>query len=351
MSVSIELLNTTKAELSGPMLNTFDRNVPTRAALLKKDKFVSEGGIYMERPIMTGSPAKGVGLYNGDEPSDMTRYKRSLKFQVEPHRIFLTITIPKRELARNRGKNGAISLIKAYPMAVISAIASDMEKYLLTGKTLGLAFDSAEFYGFSTLNGQFASGLNLGTTNGLLDFATPASQTDVVQAVAKSLANFNYNQYGASAGWLTDGNRVTRKTYRKCAQFASKPDSGPDIVIMDDDSYANWTEDKLDLTRLVKVSDNPDTTMLQDVLGRGRVYPSDFIDLAADFTGAAANGVIYMVNTDFVEVGTWEKQSLGDFKEVIGNQDVVVAPFTYDGVSVFFNKFPAHGCVTGTAVA
>lgn len=347
MTISVELLNTTKAELSGPMVNTFVRNVPLHARLEKKGRILSEGGTYVERPMMTGSSARGIGLFNGDEPADLTRYKKTEKFQVELHRIFVAIAIPKKELDLNKGRNGAVKLLEAYPKATIAGIANDLEKYYLTGASLGLVMPTAELYGFTPLNGQFAAGVNTGTTNGLLDFTTPALQTDSVQSVVKSVSDYHYNQYGDITLWATDGQRTMRKVYRKCAHFSEKPNGGPDLVIMDDDTYANWTEDKLDITRLVKVSDNPDKdNLVQDVLGRGTVYASDFIDIATDFTGDAADGVTYMVNTDFLEMPVIVKPKLSDFKEVIGDQDAVVAHFIAH-YGLLMTKFPAHGCVSG----
>ena len=65
-----------------------------------------EGGTKIERSFSGGAPARGVGVYVGDELLNMTRRQQIRKFEVEPHRLVMAINIPKRELAQNSGKVG-----------------------------------------------------------------------------------------------------------------------------------------------------------------------------------------------------------------------------------------------------
>ena len=67
MAVSVELLNTTLADLKGPLVSAFLQNVPTFRALEKKGRISADGGTLIERPIMSGSPARGTGIFNGDQ--------------------------------------------------------------------------------------------------------------------------------------------------------------------------------------------------------------------------------------------------------------------------------------------
>jgi hypothetical protein len=349
MAVSVELLNTTLADLKGPLVSAFLQNVPTFRALEKKGRITADGGTYIERPIMSGSPARGTGIFNGDETLDMTRYKRSKKYQVEFHRVVVPINIPKKELLQNKGKLGAIKLIENYPKVTMDGLSVDMEKYLLTGSSAGIAIDSPELAGFTTFNGQFAAGVGTGVTNGLLDFLAPGSQTDPVQNVTKSLADFHYNQFNTITAFATDGISKLRKTYRQCAQFAGKPNGGPDIIVMDDDTFGNYQDAKLDLVRLTSLPQGTDKgNLLQDVIGVGGVYASALINLSTDFTAAPAAGVTYMINTDFLELVYIQKMTISDFTDQIAQQDAVTAKVEFHHQMVL-TKFPAHGCVAGGA--
>ena len=349
MAVSLELLNSTLQDFKGPVVNTFSQNTPTREALGKKGKISSEGGTYVERSLMTGSPSRGVGIYNGDETVDRTRYKKLNKFRVDFHRVVIPVVIPNKELVQNKGKQGVIKLIEAYPKAVADAMALDDEKYWLTGKTAGMAFDSEEFYGFLTLNGQFALGNGVGVEAGYLDFVAPASQTDTVQNVPKLEADRIYNQYGDITGWSTDGERVLRQVYRRCSQMCGRPNGGPDLIIMDDDTFANYTAAKKDIVRLMKVKDATDQgNLLTDVFGLASVQGSVLIDLAADFTGVALDGVTYLIDTNWLEIVQLEKPSLSDFVDAGTDQDGVVAKMCMHEARIF-QKPTAHGCISGGA--
>lgn len=353
MSVSVELLNTTLADLKGPMVSAFYQNVPTFRALEKKGRVSADGGTLIERPIMSGSPARGTGIFNGDETLDMTRYKKSQKYQVEFHRVVLPINIPKKELLQNKGRLGAIKLIDTYPKVTMDGFTTDYEKYLLTGGSAGIAIDSAELAGFTTFNGQFTAGVGTGVTNGLLDFLSPAAQTlaaESVQNVVKSQANYHYNQFQSITSFATDGISKIRKLYRTCAQFSGKPNGGPDIIVMDDDTFGNYQNAKLDLVRLTALPENTDkSNLIQDVIGVGGVYASALIDLTTDFTSPANAGVVYMINTDFLELIHIQKMQISDFTDQIAQQDAVTAKVELHHQMVL-TKFPAHGCIAGGAV-
>ena len=111
MSISTELLNTTFADLRGPLVNSFVRSNELFEALNSKARMPMEGGTKIERSFSGGAPARGVGVYVGDELLNMTRRQQIRKFEVEPHRLVMAINIPKRELAQNSGKLAIIRLI------------------------------------------------------------------------------------------------------------------------------------------------------------------------------------------------------------------------------------------------
>jgi hypothetical protein len=348
MSISTEVLNTTFADLRGPLVNSFLRSNELFEALMSKAKMPMEGGSYIERSFAGGAPARGVGIYVGDELLNMTRRQQINRYQVEPHRLVVAINIPKKELMFNSGKLAVIRLIEEYPQTTMEGAKSDINKFLLTGQSRGLVFQTAELLGLLSLNGEVSTGIGTGVTDGLLDFVTPATQAGTVQNVTRTSSTFNFNQYGAITSWAADGLTTLRKQYRKCSHYAGGPGKGPDLCIMDDDTYTNFEESRLNLVRVKIVEDRTEKgNMLGLDLGLAKVYSS--IDLDRSLFTVAANGVTYMLNTDFLEFPMAEAPKISDFKERVGDQDVVTAIFSMQG-NLICTKLPAQGCVSGGAV-
>ena len=351
MSISTELLNTTFADLRGPLVNSFVRSNELFEALNSKARMPMEGGTKIERSFSGGAPARGVGVYVGDELLNMTRRQQIRKFEVEPHRMVMAINIPKRELAQNSGKLAIIRLIEEYPQTSMEAAKADLNKYLLTGVSRGLAFNTSELQGLLTLNGQSTAGIGTGVTNGLLDFLTPAGQTDVVQSVAKSSSYFHFNQFNDITAFTANGISQLRKTYRQCSHYAGGIGKGPDMVFMDDDTYTNFEDARRDNVRVTLVDDKIDKSNTLGLnLGLASVTSSIDLD-RSDFTAATApaDGVTYMLNTDFIEFPMLEAPNVSEFKERVGDQDVVTAIFAMQG-NLICTKLVAQGCVSGGAV-
>ena len=355
MSISTELLNTTFADLRGPLVNSFVRSNELFESLDKKARMPMEGGTYIERSFAGGAPARGVGVYVGDELLNMTRRQQIRKFQVEPHRLVVAINIPKRELNQNSGKLAVIRLIEQYPQSTMDAVKADLNKFLLTGVSRGLVFQTAEMNGLLTLNGQHTTGIGTGVANGLIAFQSPGAQTTAgtsVQGVAKSTNYFHFNQYNDIGSWAGNGITQLRKTYRQCAHYAGGPNKGPDLVIMDDDTYTNFEDSRRDNVRVSIVDDKIDkSNTLGLSLGLAQVMSSidlDRTDTTA-FSSPADDGVTYMLNTDFFEFPMLEAPNITEFKERVGDQDVVTALFAMQG-NLICTKTPAQGCVSGGAV-
>ena len=117
---------------------------------------------------------------------------------------------------------------------------------------------------------------------------------------------------------------------------------------MDDGTYTNFEDSRLSLVRVSLVEDKTEkTNMLGLELGVAKVYSSIDLDLA-DFTGVAADGVTYILNTDYLEMPLMEAPSITPFTERVGDQDVVTAIFSMQG-NLICTKTPAQGCVSGGA--
>ena len=353
MSISTEVLNTTFSDLRGPLINSFVRSNELWESLDKKARMPMEGGSLIERSFAGGAPARGVGVYVGDELLNMTRRQQTKRFKVEPHRLVVAINIPKKELNYNSGKLAVIRLIEEYPQTTMQGAMSDINQYLLTGVSRGLVFQTAELKGLLTLNGEISDGIGTGVTNGLLDFAAPASQSATVQNVAKSSSYYHFNNFLDIGTWGTDGLLDLRRVYRQCAHYAGGMGKGPDLVIMDDETYANFEETKRTNIRVQVLEDKTEkTNMLGLDLGVASVYSSLDLDRTLFTTGSGANspadGCTYILNTDFLEMPMHEAPKITEFKERVGDQDVVTAIFSMQ-FNMICTKTPAQGVVSGGA--
>lgn len=349
MAISLDALNTTFEDLRGPLVNSFVRGNELFEALEKKARMPMDGGTLIERTFTGGAPARGVGIYVGDEILNMTRRQQIKKFQVEPHRIVVAINIPKKELLYNRGKLGIVRLIEEYPKTVVEGVRADINKYLFTGISRGIVFQTSELRGFMTLNGDVTTGVGTGVTNGMLDFVAPSSQTDVVQNVAKSSSYYHFNNFVDMGGTAFDISDL-RKGYRQAAFYAGGANKGPDLVFMDQDTYTQFEENQANNFRItipsVQAGVDGKTNTLELSLGLAKVCPSLDLDPADFTTSAVQNGISMILNSDFLEMPTQEAANITPFKERVGDQDVVTALMAAQ-FNLLSTKLPAHCVVAG----
>ena len=355
MAISTEILNTTFSDLRGPLVNSFLRSNFLFEALMSKARMPMDGGSFIERSFAGGAPARGVGIFVGDELLNMTRRQQINRFRVEPHRIVAAINIPKKELLYNSGKLAVIRLIEEYPKTTLDGAMCDVNSYLLTGVSRGITFQTSELRGFLTLNGQNTAGIGTGVGTGLIDVVNlPAAQANNVQNVAKSQAISHFTQLAGATNWATNGMVTLRRIYRQCAHYAGGPEKGPDLIIMDDATFSNFEDEKL--TNNVRVNIVNDATekgnTLALTIGLAKAYSSIDLDITQFAAGAGVlapnNGVAYVLNTDYLEYPVAEAPTISDFKERVGDQDVVTAIFSMQG-NLIFTKTPAQGAVVNTA--
>lgn len=353
MATTTDLLNTTLADLRGPIQYAFEAKSPFHDLLKKRGQMSSERGQLIERVIMGGSPAQGKGIFNGTEIIPGGRTEQTHKIQLQTHRMVVRIDIPKKELEENSGKTGVLKLIKTYPEAVAKAIPQDWDRYFFTGVSHGKVFDTTAMSGFNTLNGQkvFASGV-VGVTNGLLDFVAEGSQTDTVQNLAKSSSYGYANKYGEITSYAADGWKTYTKIAREVGQAnPSSPDAKPDVAFVDFDSYALIEEDNRDHVRVATSRTDLDKggSLTELMLGGIRFIAAKNLILT-DFTGDAADGVCYMLSLDGFEWVWFKQPTMSDFEDRIPNQDVVTAKMEMQG-QILMPGMRMQGVIAGGARA
>lgn len=348
MPVSLDVLNTTQADLYDPDIRGFVQTMPFYPEVEKRGKVTTERGQYIEWPIPYGASGQMIGVTAGDETAPTDRAKRINKYQIEAHRLFGVLTIPGQEMEINDGRRGALKLYEMYPKAYLEAFPLAMERYLVTGVSGNTdLISTADLSGFPTLNGLFTGGTRQGTANGLLDFAAPSVQNDTVLSVAKSQTQYHYNQYQESAN--AAGLRTTLKLgLREAARF-SKGGKGPQLLMLDPDSFSRFQEQKEQHVRLTVATDKMEgATLNEDVIGNARVKENHHIVLT-DFSGVALEGVGYGLDFDFFKWVWYRKPELSKWEEgKIANQDVMVARFLAH-FTYYFEKLTSQVAFAGTA--
>lgn len=352
---ALDVINTTFADHKGPLIMEWAQSIRFMRALLDKAQIRTSGvgGTYIEKTISGGPAAKGVGIYSGTERRPRNYNNTLKKIRVEAHRISVVVEIPKKFIRHNMGPAAVIELIKDRPREVMMGASQDMNKFMLTGVSQGLVFDTSEFGGFVTLNGLYSTGTLTGTTNGVLDFALPAAQTDTVFDLAKSTSYYHYNQYGAITSWATNGFKTLRNAYWQAAQFDESQkdeDKGCDLIVMDPDTFANFMEHQA--ARVLIPYDQEKSSRPT----KGNQYPFEngvaFADYALDrtlFTGAAANGVTYGINTKHWEWVWLEEPTLSDFRDSGPDYDSIYAEFSAHGNPIC-KKLVSQFAVAGGAL-
>lgn len=357
MALTTEVLNVTLRSLKDKQIMSFQTATPFWEKLQKNARVETmDSGTYIERPFSAGPPGSARRLDTGDEVFNTTRKQNTKLIRVETTRMGGAISIPGKELDINDGRLGALRLIQRYPQAYLAALAQDIESWWLIAavQSAGNVVSNSDAAGWVTLNGDYSSGTGTGLTNGVIDFAAPASQSDTVFDLAKSTTYSHYNQFGSSSGWSTDGEATIRDVYRRCATFAPGT-GGPDLIYMDADSYANYDMDRMSLVRTSSTDDKTENSLTLDFrLGkRAEVAYSYYLDRTSSTfiagTPGPDDGVVYLLNTDFWELQFRRKPELSDFVDRTADQDVVIAKFLMDGNAIC-HKLAAQGAVVGTAV-
>lgn len=352
MAVTVDLLNSTLADLKGPIEYTFEQKSPIHDMLSKKGKVSSDRGTLIERTIMGAAPTTGTGIFGGGETFTFARSEETHKIQLQTHRVVVPISIPKLDLNQNDGKLGAMKLIDIYPAATQKAIPQAFDRFLFTGVSGDAVLSTAAMSGWNTLNGQktFASG-KIGVTNGLLDFVAPASQSDTVQNLAKS-TSYNYvNQFSEITGYAADGKRKYKGLIRETARYLPGANAVPDVLFLDFDSYAFVEEDADDHVRITMTGDKMDSagSAMELTLAGVRVIAAKNIVLT-DFTGSAAEGVGYLLSLDGFEWVWFQKPTLSNFTDNVHNQDVVTAKLEMQG-ALLLRNMRCQGTIVGGARA
>lgn len=352
MASNLDLINTTLPDLAKDLVIAQEKRVPILDRLSKKNAInkAPVGGTLFEHSFTGQAPGVGTAIYDGSETAIGTRKLIVNQYKVESHRWIAPIFIPVIDLQKNTGSNGVIKLIDKYPAATLASAYRDLNLWFLAANSASTKlklFSPSQLDGMATLNSQYVGTKRQGVTTGLLSFVPPASQSAVTQDVAKSEATEHYNQYGNVTFWTTDGIETVTAVYQNGAEYTSMGD-GADLGICDPDSFAALQTYNADSVRIV----DTDKAVFGRKVGQMMFFNATiFRDTALDrstFTGDAANGVLYFLNTDDIELNYYEMPKVGKFAAFTPLQDVVAAQVSAS-MNFLMKRFNSQGAVTGMA--
>jgi hypothetical protein len=347
----VDILNAELEDFRGPLEKQLSQEAYVFERMRKMAKVTNDHhGTYATRPISTGSPSKGTGIFSGDETLDLTRYTNKDKYELELGRIVVPCTIPIKVANLNKGRNGALKLIDEYVLEIGEYVPMDFNKFILGGTTDSLVLDAADLEGFLTMSVEHTTGRGRGLDTGVISFVAPGSQSGVVQNVSRSQANGVYTQFGDAHWSGGSGKKTLRKVYRQCAHHSGMRGKGPDLVVMDSDTFGNYDDDKEGSVRLQLINDQEDggnKLLTENVLGQATVIDEPMLDVSV-FSGNASDGLAYILTMRHWEMFIVEDWSFSDFTDKVANADGLVAKAAFQG-GWMCRRLPAQGAYTGGA--
>lgn len=344
---SVDLLNTTLEEMYArggilPLITATRKPLIKNLWEKKKVNKESIGGTKFTRPFGYGAPSKGIQIATGNETAALTRKASTKKYEIPSIRHLIPVTIPLLDLRRNDGKQGAVKLIKDYPLATMQQYQEDVEFWMLTGaynSSVMSVMDTPAFDQYATFNGSVT---HSNSDTGWLQGLVPAAQTGVVQGVSRDNAIRHISQYGAITSFASDGMNTLSNVYRACADRAGGMNDGPDFGFADGGTYANLEVAMTDNVRVVNLAENQQNKSTANFLlyKNARVYSCDsnldptnaaFSGTPGYSTSAITGGVLYFINSEWMEVAYLEEiEQAPKFVDMIADQDVVVAKMHAD---------------------
>lgn len=315
--------------------------------------------------LITGVPGSVQPVVTGDETWTPTLTQITKKVSIEQAELVGYLPMPIRLIRENKNsKLQLVNLMQSYPDALMLGLTKTMNQWLLTATIPSSSTDgavvssTADMARIATLNGLWASGLGTGVTNGILDFAAPASQTDTVFNLAKSSTYGHINQYAAITAMATDGELKLRQLVRKTrnadpagVSSSSSKSGGANLLIMDPDSYDKFYAGR-DEKVLISTADADigNSYMEKVTIDNAKITYDQCMDRTASiFSGTdAANGFGYALNMDYWILFEHEAMNIGAFEKV-QMREFLVARIGWCG-QLFCKRLNTQGAFTGGAI-
>lgn len=285
---------------------------PVWDQILNKGGWERLKGPYRVFSVVTGPPGKVDQINDGSQTMTGVRKQTGVFGREYGTRLIYHFDVPLKDLDECSGPNDLARILKNYPEAGMSDFAERLSAQFVMG-------NGEEVGGFFTLNSDTTYDPDGTAVDGGLEFVAPASQSKTVHNIAATSSNGWTNQYGHISSMANDGLKTLRRALGD-ANYQGQTLGKCDIGLADVDSYYNYIDVLTDPVRITygeakKGVGDPAPDQGRDgvMLDGLKLFPERFIIPASFSTSAAQNGVIYLLNTNMIEMF-----SIGDNGETGG---------------------------------
>ena len=310
MPTNADVLNFAQEKLIPKWTEQFYQHHPVLDKVIMKGNIerTKLGGPFVEFPVVTNGPGAVTRIETGSEVYSSTRRTVGNKGTVYCPRMIYSYIIPGKDLSEATGETAIARLLKVYPEAALMEFHEMIVSQFVNGNG-----SADNVHGFVTLNGDttYNTGGTASAENGILDFAAPGSQTDVVLGMNKGSVTGWQNQYQNVSSFATDGRSKMRRAYWD-ASLQGKQGGPVDVMLGDIASFNNYYDDLDDQVRYqIKFEGEKGRRGVRQGLmfqeAEFYVEPSLDTSLTTFDASRRGNGVIYFLKSD-----SWHLYTMGE---------------------------------------
>lgn len=243
-----------------------------------------DGGIKLQRPLSVVDHSTITQLATGYEPVSLA-VSDVLKPAVYDWQDFVApVVITKKEELENQGEKAIVKIVEARMKNVMGMFRRELNKQILAG-TSSVMSNMSSLNGFSLTTGFLEEGA-----------AAPATQTNIVGGLQKSVLNVPGWYNSVKAGTAATINADLTALYQECNQFS--PFGDVRAIIMNPAAFAAYKAALFENERFMS-SDKLDGGRLQLAFA-GAVVEQD--NEMPDNTGGAAKYSAYLLNFEGIKM-------------------------------------------------
>lgn len=306
--MSADVLVSTLQELMPGYNETFTKNHPVLGACIKNGGIERLDAPFKQWTLTPGDPGRFNKIVTGAEPLNGGRLMNSRRVHAFPAMHIYVVDVPLQDLRKSRGKTDMANLVETYPERSILGIHEKLASQLV----MGLQDD---LDGIFTFNGEQSYTPENIVNQGFIEFAAPSAQTGTVFGLARNGIAGWHNQYRRMSSMSSDGLQTLRDAFWDCTEEGSASYGAPDVLLADRASFSNYLNETGDFV-VVNDKDGVDHAtrdIIRDFVPFGKTKAKMYSEPAikiGDFTGDAADGVVYIIHSP----------SLGLFKTTTGDE-------------------------------
>ena len=308
MAINPDVLATALQDLAPGYSELFSLWHPLMERVVKRGNVdrATLKGPWREFVVVNQGPGTVTQVLTGSEVIAGGRTQSAQRGNTYAPRLIYAFDVPGKDMAEANGENDLAKIIKRYPELALSDFHERVSNQMAAGNGAGVG-------GFVTLNGQLTYNPQGTARDGALEFRTPLAQRTVapqtIFGITKNATTASgwYNQYGDITSFATNGRQTMRQVYYTASRQGSKASGPVDLLLGDENSYLNYIDDLDDQVRVMRVEGDKAPKAIRQ--GIPFLEADFFLEQSitdGTFTGAAADGVIYMLKTD-----TWHMYTLG----------------------------------------